>query len=96
VRQGRDGSAKKRKAEVPSRAIKDSPQSRGISAMVRVAAMSALTFRCPTTGEEIDPGIEDLDPAAETLRFSALYVRCCHCGEHHEIKIDEAALTEAA
>lgn len=58
--------------------------------------MSALKFCCPKTGAEIDPGIEDIDPAAAELRFSALFVRCRHCGEHHEIKIDEAALTEAA
>ena len=58
--------------------------------------MSALKFSCPKTGEEIDPGIEDIDPAGAALHFSALFVRCCHCGEHHEIKIDEAALNEAA
>jgi hypothetical protein len=61
--------------------------------------MSALKFCCPKTGQEIDPGIEEIDPAAATaatLRFSALFVRCCHCGEHHEIKIGDAALTEAA
>ena len=58
--------------------------------------MSALKFCCPTTGQEIDPGIEDIDPTAATLHFSALSVRCRHCGDHHEIKIDEAALTEAA
>ena len=58
--------------------------------------MSALKFCCPKTGEEIDPGIEDIDPTVAVLRFSALFVRCCHCGDHHEIRIDEAALTEAA
>lgn len=61
--------------------------------------MGVLIFRCPATGREIDPGIE----AAETSlagaygpRFAALYVRCPHCGDHHEIKIDEALLNEAA
>ena len=58
--------------------------------------MHNLKFCCPRTGQEIDPGIEDVDPAAAALHFSALFVRCCHCGEHHEIKIDEAALNEAA
>jgi hypothetical protein len=58
--------------------------------------MSAFKFCCPKTGQEIDPGIEEVDPAAATLRFDALYVRCCHCGEHHEIKIAEPALNEAA
>ena len=64
--------------------------------MVRDTVMSALKFCCPKTGEEIDPGIEDIDLAAAPLHFRALFVRCCHCGEHHEIKIDEAALIEAA
>ena len=57
--------------------------------------MSSLKFCCPKTGEEIDPGIEGVDPAA-ALHFSALFVRCGHCGEHHEIKIDRAVLDEAA
>ena len=61
--------------------------------------MSALVFRCPTTGREIDPGIEGAEASqsgAHSLRFSALHVRCPHCGEHHEIKIEEALLNEAA
>ena len=58
--------------------------------------MSSLKFCCPKTGEEIDPGIDVVDPAAASSHFTVLFVRCCHCGEHHEIKIDEAALTEAA
>jgi predicted RNA-binding Zn-ribbon protein involved in translation (DUF1610 family) len=61
--------------------------------------MSSLIFRCPTTGREIDPGIEGAEtgqPRANGLLFVALHVRCPHCGEHHEIKIDEAVLNEAA
>jgi len=58
--------------------------------------MGAVRFFCPNTGGEIDPGIEDIEPADASSRFSALYVRCAHCGDHHEIKIEEAALTEAA
>ena len=58
--------------------------------------MGAVSFCCPKTGGEIDPGIEDIEHAEAALRFSALYVRCTHCGEHHEIKIDQAALNEAA
>ena len=58
--------------------------------------MSTLKFCCPKTGEALDPGIDDIDPAAAAPQFSALFVRCRHCGDHHEIKIDEAALTEAA
>jgi hypothetical protein len=57
-----------------------------------VAAMSALTFSCPTTGREIDPGIEGAktDQSADGgLRFVALNVRCPHCGEHHELEIGE-------
>ena len=56
-------------------------------------------FSCPATGAEIDPGIEgagaDLD-GSDAVRFTALHVRCPHCGEHHEIKIEREALTKAA
>jgi predicted RNA-binding Zn-ribbon protein involved in translation (DUF1610 family) len=58
--------------------------------------VGAVSFFCPKTGGEIDPGIEDIERTEATLRFTALYVRCAHCGEHHEIKIDEPALNEAA
>jgi predicted RNA-binding Zn-ribbon protein involved in translation (DUF1610 family) len=61
--------------------------------------MSGLVFSCPNTGREIDPGIEDLDSGphcSDGVRFAALHVRCPHCGEHHEIKIEDDALTEAA
>jgi hypothetical protein len=58
--------------------------------------MSAARFVCPKTGGEIDPGIEDVELAAAATQFTALHVRCAHCGDHHEIKIEDAALTEAA
>jgi hypothetical protein len=62
--------------------------------------MSALIFSCPTTGQEIDPGIEgaETNPSGEGggLRFIALNVRCPHCGEHHEIKIGEEAFVAIA
>jgi hypothetical protein len=58
--------------------------------------VGAVRFFCPNTGGEIDPGIEDIEAADAALRFTALYVRCAHCGDHHEIKIEDAALTEAA
>ena len=56
-------------------------------------------FSCPKTGAEIDPGIEGAEAdlaGSGGLRFTALHVRCPHCGEHHEIKIDRETLTEAA
>ena len=61
--------------------------------------MGVLVFSCPQTGHEIDPGIDGVAPAqqgADGARFVALHVRCPHCGEHHEIKIDDDALNEAA
>lgn len=61
--------------------------------------MSALVFSCPNTGHEIDPGIEGAAPSqhgADGVHFVALHVRCPHCGEHHEIQIDDDALNEAA
>ena len=63
------------------------------------AAMGHPVFHCPNTGREIDPGIENAGPsssAADAARFAALYVRCTHCGEHHEIKIADADLLNAA
>jgi predicted RNA-binding Zn-ribbon protein involved in translation (DUF1610 family) len=63
-----------------------------------VAAVTGLAFSCPKTGQQIDPGIEDAAPGQQGAgaRFTALHVRCPHCGEHHEIKIDDEALDEAA
>lgn len=61
--------------------------------------MTAVVFSCPNTGHEIDPGIEAAAPSREGAggaRFVALHVRCPHCGEHHELKIDDEALNEAA
>jgi phage terminase large subunit GpA-like protein len=61
--------------------------------------MSDLVFSCPKTGHEIDPGIEGAEPGqqnADGARFVALHVRCPHCGEHHEIKIDDETFNEAA
>ena len=61
--------------------------------------MGVLTFSCPTTGQEIDPGIdggETNQSGPGGLRFVALHVRCPHCGEHHELKIDENTLEAAA
>jgi predicted RNA-binding Zn-ribbon protein involved in translation (DUF1610 family) len=69
---------------------------RGVLGGGENAGMGAVKFVCPTTGHEIDPGVEDIESADVALRFTALYVRCAHCGEHHEIKVEEAALTEAA
>ncbi|MGB6539136.1 MAG: hypothetical protein WBF58_24605 [Xanthobacteraceae bacterium] len=61
--------------------------------------MIELAFSCPITGEKINPGIDDTAAdCADTdgIRFAALHVRCPHCGDHHEIKIGEVALNEAA
>jgi hypothetical protein len=61
--------------------------------------MDSFVFSCPNTGREIDPGLEDIDLGhrpGSSLRFVALHVRCAHCGEHHEIKLAEAVLDEAA
>jgi phage terminase large subunit GpA-like protein len=56
-------------------------------------------FSCPKTGLAIDPGIEGAEAdlaAPDAVRFTALHVRCPHCGEHHELKVEREALNEAA
>jgi phage terminase large subunit GpA-like protein len=61
--------------------------------------MDELEFSCPTTGEKIDPGIDGAAAdcaGTDGVRFAALYVRCPHCGEHHEFKIGDVVLNEAA
>jgi hypothetical protein len=59
--------------------------------------MSELKFYCPISGRAIDPGVEQSEARqSANVRFEALHVRCPHCGNHHEIKIEEAALTAAA
>jgi predicted RNA-binding Zn-ribbon protein involved in translation (DUF1610 family) len=67
--------------------------------MLREAAVGMFVFSCPNTGEKIDPGIECVEAdqsAADGVRFIALHVRCPHCGEHHEIKIDDDVVNAAA
>lgn len=67
-------------------------QEREIAAMIQ-----QFLFSCPTTGQEIDPGVDDAGTNKPgNVRFTALHVRCPHCGEHHEIKIEDEALTAAA
>ncbi len=59
----------------------------------------SCVFSCPKTGAAIDPGIESTEAnlaVSDGIRFAALYVRCPHCGEHHEIKIERETLNEAA
>jgi len=61
--------------------------------------MGAVTFSCPATGQEIDPGLDiaETNPSGESgLRFIALNVRCPHCGEHHELKIGDSAFDAVA
>jgi phage terminase large subunit GpA-like protein len=69
------------------------------SILGKMWAVGVFAFCCPNTGDEIDPGIEGVEAGqtgTDGVRFAALYVRCPHCGEHHEIKIDDDALIEAA
>lgn len=62
--------------------------------------MGTFLFSCPKTGGSIDPGIDGAEAGAldgtSAIRFAALYVRCPHCGEHHEIKIDQSELLNEA
>lgn len=59
--------------------------------------MNDPRFLCPTTGGQIDPGIGEPETVqSDAVRFVALHVRCPHCGEHHEIKLGDDTLNEAA
>lgn len=61
--------------------------------------MIGFEFSCPNTGGRIEHGIEDAEcnqAGAKRVRFTAFHVRCPHCGEHHEIEIDDDTLNAAA
>jgi len=58
--------------------------------------MEHLHFVCPTTGREIDVGIDcDLDTLLR-IRSKHVLARCPVCRERHDWEVRDAKLPEAA
>jgi predicted RNA-binding Zn-ribbon protein involved in translation (DUF1610 family) len=60
------------------------------------AAMERLHFNCPNTGKVIDVGIESELDTLLRIRDKRVMARCPQCGEHHEWRVAEAQLQQAA
>jgi DNA-directed RNA polymerase subunit RPC12/RpoP len=58
--------------------------------------MERLIFVCPTTGRDVDVGIETEIGTLLRIRQKTLRARCPACGERHEWKVCDAALPQAA
>ena len=58
--------------------------------------MERLRFICPTTGQEIDVGIESELDTLLRIRSNRVSARCPACGEHHEWQVRDAQLPKAA
>jgi hypothetical protein len=59
-------------------------------------AVERLYFRCPTTGEEIDLGIESELGTLLRIRRSAVRARCPRCAQWHAWRVGDARLAKAA
>jgi hypothetical protein len=60
------------------------------------ATMEHLFFACPTTGREVDTGIETEIGTLLRIREQNLRAFCPACGEWHEWPVRDAALAKAA
>ena len=58
--------------------------------------MERLIFICPTTGRDVDVGIETEIGTLLRIRQNTLHARCALCGERHEWKVCDAILPQAA
>ena len=58
--------------------------------------MERLIFVCPTTGRDVDVGIETEIGTLLRIRQNTLRARCTFCGERHEWKVCDATLPQAA
>jgi hypothetical protein len=57
--------------------------------------MERLHFICPTTGRQIDVGIDSELDTLLRIRNNRVIARCPHCGKGHEWQVSEAQLTAA-
>jgi predicted RNA-binding Zn-ribbon protein involved in translation (DUF1610 family) len=60
------------------------------------AAMEHLIFVCPTTGREVDSGVESEISTLLRIRQQTMRMRCPACGEWHEWSVRDAFLARAA
>jgi predicted RNA-binding Zn-ribbon protein involved in translation (DUF1610 family) len=58
--------------------------------------MEHLVFVCPTTGREVDSGVETEIGTLLRIREQMVRARCSACGEFHEWQVRDAALSKAA
>ena len=58
--------------------------------------MEHLVFICPTTGREVDSGVESEIGTLLRIRRHKVRVVCPACGRTHEWPVGEALLAKAA
>lgn len=58
--------------------------------------MERLHFVCPTTGRDIDVGIDSELETLLRIRHNRIRARCPSCGGYHEWQVGEARLRQAA
>jgi hypothetical protein len=58
--------------------------------------MEHLFFVCPTTGREVDSGVESEIGTLLRIRDQKVRARCTACGEWHEWRVGDAFLARAA
>lgn len=52
-------------------------------------AIGPLVFRCPDTGQEMDPGIETSYDSIACAWAKVVQVQCEHCGREHSVPVQE-------
>jgi endogenous inhibitor of DNA gyrase (YacG/DUF329 family) len=58
--------------------------------------MEHLIFVCPTTGRQVDSGVESEIGTLLRIRNETVRVHCPACGQWHEWRVRDALLTKAA
>ena len=58
--------------------------------------MEHLFFVCPTTGQEVDSGVESEITTLLRIRQQTIRAQCPTCGQWHEWPVRDAILAKAA
>ena len=58
--------------------------------------MEHLFFVCPTTGQEVDSGVESEITTLLRIRQQTIGAQCPACGQWHEWPVRDAILAKAA